>query len=196
MKFAGEKGHVQKEISMGDDYAARLKRIQEHNDLILGHFVHTWHGRMADDTLYQHVLNIQHLTGGFLNYCRATAELRSADLITAGDVYEFITDWLPRKSWVDSERRIKGYLASIKKYVQFMAEHGYMSADVAAGILRILKEDREEMIRAAVTYGDESTDDESPAAFRAQLKALEARWAALSSRKRSRASPPGKRTAS
>lgn len=87
---------------------------------------------LADDTLYRHVLNIQHFTGGHLNYGRTADELRSVDQITAWDVYDFITDWLPRKSWVDSERRIKSYLASIKKYVQFMAEHGYMAADVAA----------------------------------------------------------------
>ncbi len=168
---------------MSDDYDARLKQIQERNDLILGHFVHTWQGRLADDTLYQHVLNIQHLTGGHLNYSRAADDLRSVEQITAGDVYDFITDWLPRKSWVDSERRIKSYLASIKKYVQFMAEQRYMPAEVAADILRTLKEEREDMIRAAVTYADEPAEDESPAAFRAQLKDLEARWAAISPHK-------------
>jgi site-specific recombinase XerD len=166
---------------MTDDYA-RLKRIQGRNDLILGHFVHTWQRRLADDTLYQHVLNIQRFTGGHLNYSRTASELRSVDQITAGDVYNFITEWLPRKSWVNSERRIKSYLASIRKYVQFMAEYGYMPADVAADILRTLKEEREAMIRAAVTY-DESAEDESPEAFRARLKDLEARWAALSPRK-------------
>jgi hypothetical protein len=168
---------------MSDDYDARLKHIQERNDLILGHFVHTWQGHLADDTLYQHVLNIQHLTGGHLNYGRAADEIRSVDQITAGDVYAFITDWLPRKSWVDSERRIKSYLASIKKYVQFMAEQEYMPASVAADILRTLKEERDDMIRAAVTYYDEPIEDESPEAFRAQLKDLEARWAALSPHK-------------
>ena len=164
---------------MSDDYNARLKRIQERNDLILGHFVHTWHGRLADDTLYQHVLNIQHLTSGHLNYGREADGLRSVDQITAGDVYDFITDWLPRKSWVDSERRVKGYLASIKKYVHFMAEQGYMPADVAADILRTLKEQRDDMICGAVTYFDEPTEDESPETFQANLKDLETRWAAL-----------------
>ena len=117
---------------MSDAYDARLKQIQERNDLILGHFVHTWRGRLADDTLYQHVLNIQRFTGGRLNHSREADQLRSVDQITAADVYDFITDWLPRKSWVDSERRVKSHLASIKKYVQFMAEQGYMPTDVAA----------------------------------------------------------------
>jgi hypothetical protein len=49
--------------------------------------------------------------------------------------------------------------------------------------LRTLKEEREDMIRAAVTYFDEPTEDESPEAFQAKLKDLEARWAALFPRK-------------
>ena len=47
---------------MSDAYDARLKQIEERNNLILGHFVHTSRGRLADDTLHQHVLNIQHLS--------------------------------------------------------------------------------------------------------------------------------------
>lgn len=168
---------------MSDAYDARLKQIQERNDLILGHFVHTWRRRLADDTLCQHVRNIQHLTGGHLNYGREADQLRSVDQITAGDVYDFITDWLPRKSWVDSERRVKRYLASIKKYVQFMAEQGYMPTGVAADIVRTLKEERVDMIHAAVAYFDEPIEDESLEDFRAQLKDLEERWAALFPRK-------------
>jgi len=162
-----------------NDYDARLKQIQERNDSILGHFVHTWKGRISDDALYQHVLNIQHLTGGHLIDRRTADELRSVDQITDWDVYDFITDWLPRKSWVDSERRIKSYLATLKKFVEFMAEHGYMPADRAASILRTLKEERDDMIRAAVTYFGESAEDQSPEVFRAQLHDLEVRWTAL-----------------
>ncbi len=116
------------------DGDARLKQIQERDASILGHFVHTWKGRVSDDTLFRHVLNIQHFSGWHLNYGRAADELRSVDQITAWDVYDFITDGLPRKSWVDSERRIKSYLATLKKYVEFMAEHRYMPADVATSI--------------------------------------------------------------
>jgi hypothetical protein len=162
-----------------NDYDARLKQIQERNYSILGHFVHTWKGRVSDGTLYQHVLNIQHFSGWHLNYGRAADELRSVGQITAWDVYDFITDWLPRMSWVDSERQIKSYLATLRKYVEFMGKHGYMPADRAASILRTLKEERDDMIRAAVTYFDESAEDQSPEEFSAQLRDLEVRWAAL-----------------
>ncbi len=164
---------------MSDDLDARLEQIQERNEDILAHFVHTWHGRLSDDTLYQHVLNVRHFTGGYLNYRASIDEPRLVEQITAGDVYDFITDWLPRKSWVDSERRIKSYLSTFKKYVQFMAEQGYMPADRAADILRSLKEDREDMIRAAVTYYDAPDESQSSEAFSAHLKELEAQWAAI-----------------
>jgi len=169
-----------------NDYDARLKQIQECNYSILGHFVHTWKGRVSDDTIYQHVLNIQHFSGWHLNYGRADDELHSVDQITARDVYDFITDWLPRKSWVDSERRIKSYLATLKKYVEFMGKHGYMPADVATDALRTIKEEREDMICAAVTYYNDPEENQSPEAFRAQLHDLEARWAALTRKDKAR----------
>ena len=134
---------------------------------------------MSDDVLYRHALNIQHFAGWHLTYYCAADELRSVDQVTARDVYDFITDWLPRKSWVDSERRIKSYLATLKRYVQFMAEHEYMRADVATSILRMIRQDREDMIRTAVTYYDEPQKKPSSEALDAQLRDLEARWAAL-----------------
>ncbi len=165
---------------MSDDYDIRLKQIQEHNDSILGHFIHVWRGRVSDDTLYQHVLNIQNLTDHYLNYSDVEAdELRSGGQITAWTVYDFITDWLPRKCWVDSERRVKGYLASFKKYVQFMGEHNYMAAEAVADIVHTLKEDRQEMIETVVTYWDEPDERESLEAFQARMQKLVERWKAL-----------------
>ncbi len=166
---------------MSDDYDVRLKQIQERNDFILGHFVHVWRGRVSDDTLYQHILNIQNFTDRYLNYYADADQMRSADQITAWDVYDFITDWLPRKCWVDSERRVKSYLASLKKYVQFMGEqeHGYLPSEVAADVIQRLKEERQEMIEAVVTYWDEPDERESPEAFQARMQELEERWKAI-----------------
>ena len=165
---------------MTDDHDDRLKQIQERNNIILGHFVHVWRGRISDDTLYEHVLNIQTFTDTYLNYYAEAGGLCSADQATAWRVYDFVTDWLPRKCWVDSERQIKNYLASLKKYVQFMGEQGYMPAETAEEILQMLKEERQEMIKAAVTYGDEPDESESPEAFQARMQELVERWKALS----------------
>jgi hypothetical protein len=161
---------------MNDNYDTRLERIQARNDFILGHFVHTWRGRVSDDTLYRHILNIQNFTDRYLNYSAESDELRSADQITNWDVYDFITDWLPRKCWVTSERRIKSYLASFEKYVQFMGENGYLPAEAVTGILQRLKEDREHMICSAVTYDDEPDENQSPEAFEARMQDLLEQW--------------------
>jgi hypothetical protein len=76
---------------MSDDYDVRLKQVQERNDLILGHFVHVWRGRVSDETLYQHVLNIQGFTDHYLNYSAEADELRSGDQITSWDVYGYLS---------------------------------------------------------------------------------------------------------
>jgi hypothetical protein len=161
---------------MNDSYDTQLERIQARNDFILGHFIHTWRGRVSDDTLYQHALNIQNFTDRYLNYYAEADELRSADQITGRDICYFITDWLPRKCWVTSERRIKNYLASFKKYVQFMGENGYLPAEKAATIAQTLTEDREHMIRSATTYYDEPDESQSPEAFEARMQDLLEQW--------------------
>ena len=164
---------------MSDEYDTRLRQVEERNRLVIGHFVHTWRGRISDETLDQHVLNIEHFTNRYLNYSAEADELRSLDQAVGWDVYDFITDWLPRKSWVDSARRIKNYLASFNKLFQFMGEQGYIPTEAAADAVRMLQEERQVMIDAAVTYYDEPEEEQSPEAFQAQMEELEERWKAI-----------------
>ncbi|MEA3341926.1 MAG: hypothetical protein U9R15_18340, partial [Chloroflexota bacterium] len=154
---------------MNDDYEVRLQQVEEHNRLIVGHFVHTWRGRISDDTLYQHVTNIEYFINGHLNYSADADELHSLDQVTGWKVYDFITDWLPRKGLVTSARRVKSYLASFNKLFKFMGEHGYIEPEEAAKVLDLLKEDRQSMIEAVVTY-DDPIEDQSPEEFQAHLQ--------------------------
>ena len=163
---------------MSDDHEVRLQQIQERNKLIVGHFVHTWRGRISDDALYQHVVNIEYFVNGHLNYSADADELRSLDQVTGWKVYDFITDWLPRKGLVTSARRVKSYLASFNKLFKFMGEHGYMDPEDAAEVLDLLKEDRQLMIEAVVTY-DDPIEDQSPEEFQAHLQGLVDRWKAI-----------------
>lgn len=64
---------------MSDDYEVRLQQVEDRNKRIIGHFVHTWRGRISDDALYQHVVNIEYFVNGHLNYYADTDELRSLD---------------------------------------------------------------------------------------------------------------------
>jgi hypothetical protein len=161
---------------MGDDYDVRLQQVTERNQFIVGHFVHTWRGRISDDTLYQHVLNIEHFANGHPNYYAEADELCSLDQVTAWKVHDFITDWLPRKSLVTSARQVKSYLASFNKLFKFMGEHGYMAAEEADNILQTLREERQMMIEAVVTYDDEPDESQSPEAFQARMQELVERW--------------------
>ena len=117
----------------------------------------------------------------YLNYCVVGVhdEPRSIDQVSAYDVYDFITDWLPRKGLVVSSRRVKSYLATFNKLYKFMVEHGYVPAKVGEEILQRIKWGRQEMIQAVVTYDDEPDEGQSKDAFLAQLKELEARWKSL-----------------
>ena len=163
---------------MSDDHEVRLQQVQERNKLVIAHFVHTWRGRISDDALYQHVTNIEYFVNGHLNYSADADELRSLDQVTGWKVYDFITDWLPRKGLVTSARRVKSYLASFNKLFKFMGEHGYMEPEDAAGVLDLLKEDRQLMIEAIVTY-DDPIEDQSPEEFQAHLQGLVERWKSL-----------------
>ena len=163
---------------MSDDYEVRLQQVRERNKLIVGHFVHTWRGRISDDVLYQHVMNIEYFANGHLNYCADADSLRSLDQVTGWKVYDFITDWLPRKGLVSSARRVRSYLASFNKLFKFMGEHGYMEPEDAAKVLDLLKEDRQLMIDTVVTY-DDPIEDQSPEPFQAHLQELVERWKSL-----------------
>lgn len=155
--------------------------VEARNKFILAYFVHTWRGRISDETLYQHLLNLQYFIDSYLSYGLAGAhdEPRSVEQVSAYEVYDFITDWLPRKGLVVSARRVKSYLASFNKFYRFMGAQGYMPAEQVEKILQTLKWDRQEMIEAVLTYDDEPEADQSPEAFLSALKELEARWKAL-----------------
>jgi len=149
--------------------------VEDRNTFILGHFVDTWQGRLSDNTLSQHVLNIQYFTNSYLSWVHD--EPRSVDQVTAYNVYSFITDWLPRKGLVFSARQVKSHLASLTKLYTFMREQHYMPPEKVAAILQRMKEVRQEMIEAVLTYDDEPDESQSTdEAFFAQLRE---RWNSL-----------------
>ena len=152
---------------------------EDRNAFVLGHFVDTWRGRLSDKTLYQHVLNIQYFTDSYLSYCVIGVhdEPRSADQVTAYNVYSFITDWLPRKGLVVSARQVKSHLASLTKLYTFMKEQHYMPHEKVAAILETMKVDRQEMIEVVLTYDDEP--DESQLTDEAFFAQLTERWKSI-----------------
>ncbi len=163
---------------MNDDYEVRLQQVENRNKRIIGHFVHTWRGRISDDALYQHVMNIEYFVNNHLNYYVDSNELLSLDQVTGWKLYDFVTDWLPRKGLVVSARRVKSYLASFNKLFKFMGEYGYMEPENADEVLVMLKEERQSMIDAVVTY-DDPIEEQSPEEFRAHMQGLVDQWKAI-----------------
>jgi hypothetical protein len=164
---------------MADTSTMQHVSVEDRNACVLGHFVHIWRGRLSDNTLAQHVLNIQYFMEAYLSYGVSGVHdaPRSVDQVTAYDVYSFITDWLPRKGLVVSARRVKSYLASLTKLYQLMGEHHYIPPEQAADIVQTLKLDRQEMIEAVLTYDDEPDESQSTdEAFFAQLRE---RWQSI-----------------
>ncbi len=134
---------------MDDNFDIDIQQlsVEDRNKFILGHFVHTWRGRISDDTLYQHVLNIEYFMDSYLSYCVVGVhdEPRSVDQVSGYDVYDFFTDylvyyeplkrldeaddgdvftflssWFPRKAMWANETNVKSYLASFKKFFKWI----------------------------------------------------------------------------
>ncbi|MCP4537476.1 MAG: hypothetical protein GY832_10050 [Chloroflexi bacterium] len=160
---------------MNDDYEIRLQQVRERSRLIIDHFARTWQGRISDDVLNQHITNIEYFASGHLTYSADADNLRSLDQVTGWKMYDFITDWLPRKGLVVSAHRVKSYLATFDKLFKFMGVHGYMEPENAAKVLEMLKEDRQSMIDAVVTY-DDPIEEQSLEEFQAHMQGLVGRW--------------------
>jgi hypothetical protein len=60
----------------------------------------------------------------------------------------FLTDWFPRKALWASVTSVKSYLASFKKFFQWMGETGRVSPETVADVLDTLKEGRVEFLEA------------------------------------------------
>jgi hypothetical protein len=76
--------------------------------------------------------------------------LRRLDEATEGAVYDFLEDWFPRKALWASVSSVKVYLASFKKFFQWMGETGLVSPAIVEDVLATLKDDRNFFLRRVV----------------------------------------------
>jgi site-specific recombinase XerD len=127
------------------DYDAQVRAIQAYNQPILDGF-RTWleHSGLAEKTIKNHVDNIDFFTN-YLVYYEPLEKLDEAD---GSNVWTFLTDWFPRKALWASVTSVKSYLASFKKFFQWMGETGRVSPETVADVLDTLKEGRVEFLEA------------------------------------------------
>jgi site-specific recombinase XerD len=125
------------------DYDVRVRAIQAYNQPILDGF-ESWleQSGLSEKTVETHVSNIDFFT----NYLVYYEPLKKLDEADSGDVWMFLADWFLRKALWASITSVKSYLASFKKFFQWMGETGHVSPETVADVLDTLKEDRGEFL--------------------------------------------------
>lgn len=136
-------------MSDTNTYDARVQAIRAYNQPILADF-QAWleQAGLSDKTVKNHVENIDFFTH-YLVYYDPLKTLEEAD---SSDIWTFLTDWFPRKALWSSVTSVKSYLASFKKFFQWMGEAGRVSPAVVADVLDTLKVDRDEFLAAVAEY--------------------------------------------
>jgi site-specific recombinase XerD len=129
-----------------DSYDARVQAIRAYNQPILEDF-RVWlkQSGLSEKTVENHVDNIDFFTHYLVYYDDPLKKLDEADNI---DVGMFLTDWFPRKALWSSVTSVKSYIASFKKFFNWLGETGRISPEVVADVLTTLKEGRDEFLEA------------------------------------------------
>ena len=133
------------EADHADTYEQRVHTIQRANQPILDGFEH-WlkQAGLSGPTIKAHVDNMR-LFGRYLLWYDPS--LRRLDEATEGDVYDFLEDWFPRKALWASVSSMKVYLASFKKFYQWMGATGLVSPETVEDVLSTLKDSRTLFLR-------------------------------------------------
>jgi site-specific recombinase XerD len=136
-------------MSDTDSYDARVRAISAYNQPILQDF-RAWleQSGLSEKTVESHIDNIDFFTH-YLVYYDPLKKLDEAD---SSDIWMFLTDWFPRKALWSSVTSVKSYLASFKKFFQWMGENGRVSSETVVDVLTTLKQDRDEFFEAVAEY--------------------------------------------
>jgi len=128
-----------------DTYEQRVQAIQRANQPILDGFEKSLkQAGLSQQTIKAHVDNIRFFGRYLLWYGYS---LHRLDEATEGNVYDFLEDWFPRKALWASVSSMKIYLASFKKFYQWMGATGLVSPETMEDVLSTLKDSRTLFLR-------------------------------------------------
>lgn len=132
-------------------YESRVQSIRDANQPIIASF-QAWleQSGLTDKTVRSHVNHI-YLFAEFLVYY--DDPLKRLDQAQSGDVRSFFTYWFPRKVMYDGYPSPKPYIASIKKFFQWMGKTHRIPPETLAQALATLKKDRDEFLKAGARHG-------------------------------------------
>src|SRR5919199_5719832 len=120
-------------------YDQQVAAIRATNQPLLAAFL-AWlkQAGLSAPTIITHVENMEF----FATYLVYYEPLKRLDQAESGDVWMFLADWFPRKALWASERSVKAYLATFKKFFTWMRETGQVPAATTARVLETLKTER------------------------------------------------------
>ena len=130
-------------------YDAQVRAIQASNAPIpYGFLIWLKQSGLSEETIYNHVVN----SDSFTTYLVRDEPLKKRDEARSGDVWMFFVDWFPQKALWASVTSTKSYIASFKKFFQWMGEMGRVSPGIVADVLSTLKESRSEFLKAEASW--------------------------------------------
>jgi site-specific recombinase XerD len=133
------------EADHAETYEQRVHAIQRANQPILDGFERSLkQAGLSEQTIKAHVDNMRFFARYLLLYAYS---LRRLDEATEGNVYDFLEDWFPRKALWASVSSMKVYLASFKKFFQWMGATGLVAPQTVEDVLATLKDSRNLFLR-------------------------------------------------
>jgi site-specific recombinase XerD len=134
------------------DYDTQVEEIKKLNAPILREFQESLEkAGLSKKTVKSHVDNIDF----FAEYLVYYDPLQRLDETDDGDVSSFLVDWFPRKAMWASVSSTKSYLASFKKFFQWMGETRRIPADIVDDVITMMKEERQGFLDAAAEDEDD-----------------------------------------
>ena len=91
----------------------------------------------------------------FAEYLVYYDSLNKLDEADAGDVYDFLADWFPRKAMWACESSTKSYMVSFRKFFNFLRESNRVDDDSEIEVRDTLKEHKDEFLDAVALDDDD-----------------------------------------
>ena len=134
------------------DYDQEVNKIRIYNQSILDEF-QSWlkNTRVTTKTVKNHIDNMSF----FAEYLVYYDSLNKLDEADAGDVYDFLADWFPRKAMWACESSTKSYIASFRKFFKFLRESNRIDDDSEIEVRDTLKEHKDEFLDAVALDDDD-----------------------------------------
>ena len=134
------------------DYDQEVNKIRIYNQSILDEF-QSWlkNTRVTTKTVKNHIDNMSF----FAEYLVYYDSLNKLDEADAGDVYDFLADWFPRKAMWACESSTKSYMASFRRFFNFLRESNRIDDDSEIEVRDTLKEHKDEFLDAVALDDDD-----------------------------------------